>query len=162
MRREPSSDPVITRLTVLPEWIDHPGHLNVACYVLTFDLATDALYERWGVGEEYPARRGCSRFTLGMGVDYVAWLFEGDAIRIASRLLDYEHRRAHYLHRMFRVDRYELASVNECLAMNNHVEPRRSAPLPDDVQRRLVAVHIANATHPAPEGAGRRLRIRRR
>ncbi len=27
-----------TTLTVLPEWIDHNGHMNVAYYVLAFDL----------------------------------------------------------------------------------------------------------------------------
>lgn len=154
--------PFITQLTVRPEWIDHNGHLNVAYYVLAFDIATDALYETWGVGDEYPARSGCSLFTLGMDVDYLAELFEGDPIRIESRLLDHDHKRVHYLHRMFHADRDELAAVNECLAMNIHLERRRSAPFPDDVRQRLAAAHAADSALPAPEGAGRRLQIRRR
>ena len=34
-----------TKMTVLPEWIDHNGHMNVAFYVLAFDVATDTVYE---------------------------------------------------------------------------------------------------------------------
>jgi acyl-CoA thioester hydrolase len=30
---------------VLPEWIDSNGHLNLAYYVVIFDLATDAYYD---------------------------------------------------------------------------------------------------------------------
>src|SRR5690348_3801768 len=29
---------------VLPEWIDANGHMNLAYYVVLFDLATDAMY----------------------------------------------------------------------------------------------------------------------
>ena len=30
-------------LTVLPEWIDYNGHMNVAYYVLAFDHGVDAV-----------------------------------------------------------------------------------------------------------------------
>ena len=85
-----------TKLTVLPEWIDHNGHMNVAYYVLAFDQATDAVYETWGIGEHYPAGAGCSVFTLGMDVDYLAEQFAGDTIRITTQLLDWDHKRVHY------------------------------------------------------------------
>ena len=35
---------------VRKEWIDYNGHMNVAYYVLAFDLALDVLYERMGIG----------------------------------------------------------------------------------------------------------------
>ena len=31
---------------VLPQWIDANGHMNLAYYVVLFDQATDALYDR--------------------------------------------------------------------------------------------------------------------
>ena len=40
-------------LKVLPEWIDENGHMNVAYYVLAFDIATDEIYESWGFGRAY-------------------------------------------------------------------------------------------------------------
>ena len=65
--------------------IDHNGHMHVAYFVLAFDEATDAVYEEWGIGPEYPERSGCSVFTLGMNVDYFAEVFEGDPIRIDTQ-----------------------------------------------------------------------------
>ena len=38
---------------VLPEWIDVNGHMNVAYYVLAFDLGVDALWEDLGITNEY-------------------------------------------------------------------------------------------------------------
>ena len=49
-----------TTLTVQPEWIDHNGHMNVAYYVLAFDVATDTVYETWGLGLDYPERENLS------------------------------------------------------------------------------------------------------
>ena len=55
--------------------------MNVAYFVVAFDEATDAVYEAWGLGLDYPAASGCSAFTLGMNVDYCMELIEGDPIR---------------------------------------------------------------------------------
>ncbi len=74
----------VYRAVVKPEWIDHNRHMNVAYYVVAFDEATDAIYEEWGLGLDYPDRSGCSVFTLGMNVDYLDELFEGDPIRIET------------------------------------------------------------------------------
>ncbi len=38
---------------VRPDWIDYNGHMNVAYYVLAFDLAIDALWARIGITDEY-------------------------------------------------------------------------------------------------------------
>ncbi len=37
---------------VLPEWIDHNGHMNLAYYVLAFDLATDKFFDGFGIKPE--------------------------------------------------------------------------------------------------------------
>ena len=36
---------------VLPEWIDHNGHMNLAYYVLAFDLATDEFFDGFGLNQ---------------------------------------------------------------------------------------------------------------
>ena len=143
---------------VAPEWIDHNGHMNVAFFVLAFDEATDAAYERWGIGLEYPEASSCSVFTLGMNVDYRRELFEGDAIRVLTRLVDHDSKRIHYFHEMFHADSGELAATNECLCMNVGLESRRSEPFPRDVLDKLAESH---QPEPRPDGFGRTLAIRR-
>jgi len=144
---------------VKPEWIDHNGHMNVAFFVLAFDEATDAAYERWGIGLDYPDASGCSVFTLGINVDYLGELFEGDAIRVETTLVDYDAKRIHYFHRMIDTGKGKLAATNECLCMNVDLAARKSAPFPDDVAEQL-ARFAARGAEP-PKGFGRSLRIRR-
>ena len=124
---------------VKPEWIDHNGHMNVGYFVVAFDEATDAVYETWGIGADYPEESGCSVFTLGVNVDYLAELFEGDPIVIETRLLDHDAKRIHYVHTMRHADSGVLAAVNECLCMNGELASRRSHPFPEPVMNTLEA-----------------------
>ncbi|MDE0454308.1 MAG: thioesterase family protein [Gammaproteobacteria bacterium] len=144
--------------TVKPEWIDHNGHMNVAFFVLAFDEATDAAYEHWGIGMDYPDSSGCSVFTLGINVDYLGELFEGDAIRVETTLVDHDAKRIHYFHRMIDTVKDKLVATNECLCMNVDLTARKSAPFPDDVIGKLAP--FAGDAEP-PKGFGRTLRIRR-
>ena len=143
---------------IKPEWIDHNGHMNVAFFVLAFDEATDAAYEHWGIGMDYPDASGCSVFTLGINVDYLGELFEGDAIRVETMLVDYDAKRIHYFHRMIDTAKDKLVATNECLCMNVDLTARKSAPFPDDVIEKLAP--FAGGAEP-PRGFGRTLRIRR-
>ena len=143
---------------VRPEWIDHNGHMNVAYYVVAFDEATDAVYEQWGLGLDYADASGCSVFTLGMNVDYLGELFEGDPIRVTTRLIDFDRKRIHYHHRMYHNDTGQLTATNECLCMNVNLASRRSEPFADSILGNLTAAHQPGDV---PEGFGRTLRIRR-
>ena len=133
--------------------------MNVAYFVLAFDEATDAVYETWGIGLEYPAQSGCSVFTLGMNVDYMSELFLDDPIRIETDLIDVDAKRIHYFHRMYNAATDQLAAQNECLCMNVSLAERKSTPFPDDVMRLLTAARHNGAL---PEGVGRKLAIRRK
>ena len=143
---------------VKPEWIDHNGHMNVAFFVLAFDEATDDVYEHWGIGMDYPDTSGCSVFTLGINVDYLGELFEGDAIRIETTLVDHDAKRIHYFHRMIDLGSGKLVATNECLCMNVDLTARKSAPFPEEVAEKLAP--FASDAEP-PKGFGRTLRIRR-
>ena len=144
--------------SIKPEWIDHNGHMNVAFFVLAFDEATDAAYEHWGIGLDYPDASGCSVFTLGINVDYLGELFVDDAVRIETMLVDHDAKRIHYFHRMIDTGKDKLVATNECLCMNVNLEARKSAPFPDDVMEKLAP--FAGDAEP-PRGFGRTLRIRR-
>jgi acyl-CoA thioester hydrolase len=144
---------------VKPEWIDHNGHMNLGYFVVAFDEATDAVYETWGIGLDYPKQSGCSVFTLGVNVDYLAELFEGDPLRIETLLVDHDHKRIHYFHRMYHGNSGALVATNECLCMNVHLESRRSAPFPTGVYARLERARYKGDV---PEGFGRKLEIRRK
>ncbi len=147
--------------TVQPEWIDHNGHMNVAFYVLAFDLATDEFYEGLNIGLTHQ-ETGYSTFTLGMNVDYLQELFEGDPIRVETQLLDWDYKRVHYIHMMYHVEKGYLAATNECLGMHVGYESRKSEPFPDTVQTGLESMLTAHKTIKLPKQVGRKLGIRRK
>ena len=148
-----------TTLTVLPEWIDHNGHMNVAYYVLAFDLVTDAVYETWGLGLDYPEREKHAIFTLGMNIDYVSEVFDGEPLSVTTQLLDMDHKRIHYLHTMVHGDDQRLVACNECLCMNISLDNRRSAPFPPSVRNKLKPVFLEHQKLALPDGVGRTLKI---
>ena len=149
------------QLTVQPGWLDYNGHMNVAYYVLAFDMATDAVYEQWRIGEAYVAS-GFSVFTLGMNVDYQGEMFEGERLRIVTQLVDMDAKRIHYFHQMFHGDTGNLVSTNECLCMNVELLTRRGTLFPDAVQTHLQQVFVDHQARGIPAGFGRQLAIRRR
>lgn len=148
-------------MAVLPQWIDHNGHMNVAYYVLAFDMATDAMYEELGMGEDYPEQSGCSVFTLSMDVDYLAEAFTGDKLLIQSQILDWDYKRVHYHHTLTNSETGQVIAVNECLAMNIELENRRSTPFPEGVQKGLKEAFSHHSLFAKPKNAMKRLQIRR-
>ena len=150
------------REVVRPEYIDWNGHMNVAYYVLVFDHATDALFDHIGLDEAYRKERDFTTFTIEAQVTYQREVLEGDPLRITTQLLDYDHKRAHYFHRMHHAEEGWLAATNELLSLHIDTRKRRSAPFPDDILARWAGIHEAHAALPRPPEAGRAMGIRRR
>ena len=76
------SRPVIeVESVVRPEWIDSNGHLNLAYYVVVFDLATDALYTALDIGEAYREASGNSCFTAETHTLYEREVHLGDKLQ---------------------------------------------------------------------------------
>jgi acyl-CoA thioester hydrolase len=90
----------IYRAPVEAAWIDYNGHMNVAYYMLMFDRATDALFDRLGTGGDYRQRTNHSLFVLEAHVTYEREVKEGDMLRFTSQLIDADAKRLHVFHAM--------------------------------------------------------------
>ena len=142
---------------VLPEWIDSNGHLNLAYYVVVFDLATDALYEALGVGNAYREASGNSSFTAETHTVYEREVHLGDKLLVRAWLLGADSKRLHYFHEMFHAESSERAATQELMALHIDMRVRRVAPFPPDVQASLdEAVRRYRPTTPL-KGAGRKI-----
>ena len=87
--------------SVLPDWIDYNGHMNVAYYVLAFDRGVDEFMYQMGITPEYLKTEQSSTFTLEMHINYLQELRLHDPIRLTCQLLDADSKRVHYFLRMF-------------------------------------------------------------
>lgn len=150
------SEPLrIHRSAVLPEWIDYNGHMNVAYYVLAFDHATDAMFDRLGIGRAYRETANCSTFAVEMNVSYVREVHAGDPLTFATWILGVDAKRLHYYHEMHHGTEGWLAAGCEFLSLHIDMERRRTAPFPDDIRAGLEEMRDAHALLPRPERVGR-------
>ncbi len=146
------------RTVVKPEWMDHNQHMNVAYYVLAFDLATDEFYRYLGIPDAC-YDKGSSFFTLDMNVTYCSEVVTGDNLRFTTQLLAMDNKRIRYFHKMFNADEDYLAATNECVAIHVNRDTRKSEPMPASLYERLLAVKKQHDLLGLPENANRQLRI---
>ena len=154
------SRPVIEYAAVVrPEWIDSNGHMNLAYYVVVFDLATDALYAALEIGDAYREATGNSCFTAETHTLYEREVHLADSLMVRSWLLGADTKRLHYFHEMFHVDSGERSAVQELMALHIDMRVRRVTPYPADRYAALqqAVKHYAPAT--LPKGAGRRIAL---
>ena len=147
---------------VLPEWIDHNGHLNVAFYLLAFDHATDTFFTWFGLTEEYRLRTRKTTFALECHLTYDREVVAGDPLRITTQLLDHEAKRVHFFHEMYHAREGWLAATNESISMQIDMDARRSANFEPDIQERLAAMAAAHGRLERPARASSVIAIRRR
>jgi acyl-CoA thioester hydrolase len=149
------------RATVLPEWIDWNGHMNVGFYVVAFDKATDTLCEQFGCSWDYTRLKIGMTFVIEAHVTYDREVKEGDPLRITTQVLDYDSKRLHYIHFMYHATDGYLASTNELMMINIDYQSRRSAIWPDFARERIEKLAAAHKALPVPRQAGRLIGIRK-
>ena len=152
----------LATLTVLPEWIDYNGHMNVSYYVLAFDQGVDAFMELIGISPANIEQRQTSTFTLEMHVNFLHELRLGDPLRLNCQLLDFDTKRVHYFLHMHHAEDDYLAAVSEQIMVHVDLETRRSSEFPDDVRLALTNLMTAHHDLPRPEQSGSVIGIRRR
>ncbi len=147
------------RETVRAEWTDYNGHMNLAYFVLVFDLATDGFYADFGLGEDYCRRTNHSTFAVESHTAYLAELHEGATVRCTTQLLGFDDKRMHYFHHMYREEDGVLAATMELMAVHVDLAVRKVRPMPDGAQDRLGRIFLAHAALERPPQLGRVMQL---
>lgn len=143
--------------SVRPEWIDSNGHMNLACYVVVFDLATDRLYDALGIGTAYREQTGNSCFTAETHTLYEREMLLGERLFVRSWVLGVDGKRLHYFHEMFHAASGERCAAQELLALHIDMGVRRVMPFPAERLAALQGMVREWAPAELPKGAGRRI-----
>lgn len=150
------------RAIVRPDWIDYNGHMNVGYYVVAFDQATEAVCAHLGVGEAYRRSADASMFVVEAHVTYDREVLEAAPLAFRSRIVDFDAKRFHLLHRMFHADEGYLAATNELMCLHVDLAERRSAAFPAEAMAKVRALGENHARFAPTDGVGRTIAIRRR
>lgn len=152
----------VYRAPVEAAWIDYNGHMNLAYYVLMFDRATDALFDRLGLGAEYRQRTNHSLFVLETHVTYEREVKEGDMLRFTTQLIDGDAKRLHIFHTMHHATEGYRAATTELLVL--HVDLAGPSGR-NFAEREKAAIDALLAEHrllPRPAQLGKVIGLRRR
>jgi acyl-CoA thioester hydrolase len=149
-----------TAISVRPEWIDYNGHMNVAYYVMAFDLAFDELYKMLHLDPATVAKTGISTFTVEKHVTYQQEVHKGDRLRIVTQLLGFDDKRAHYIQLMYHADEGYLAATDEWLILCVDLKNRRAASWPEPTRKVFEAVQATHSRLPPPPEAGRKIELK--
>jgi acyl-CoA thioester hydrolase len=147
--------------TVLSEWIDYNGHMNVAFYVLAFDHATDAMLEFIKLTHDYKTRANSTTFVAEMNVSYVKEVHEGDPLRFTSRILNCDDKKIHFWHEMYHATEGYLAATNELLSLHIDLTTRRVGPMAPEIAQWVKKIQIQHSKLPLPSGIGRLIGMKR-
>lgn len=146
---------------VKPEWIDANGHMNVAYYVLAFDLAVDALWEGFGITSEYIANSYGSTFAVESHITFQRELMEGDPYFVTAQILAYDDKRIHQFQRLYHAEEHFLAATGEWLNLHVDLESRRVSVWPESILTQLAEYSAGQAEQGYPVEAGKQMHIRK-
>lgn len=144
--------------SVIEDWIDYNGHMNVAYYVLVFDRATDATLEKFEIGETYRKKENKSVFVVESHVTYDHEVHKGARLLIKTRLLGVDRKRIHLFHEMYGDDSDVLCATNEIMAVHVDLGLRKTAEMTTRSVEILSQARGASLSQGWPEKAGRQIK----
>lgn len=147
--------PNIHHETVISDWVDYNGHMNVAYYVLVFDHATDVFLNSIGMNIALRESTGSSVFVAEAHVTYEDEVMEGDIVDVSSQIIGSDEKRLHLFHRMYRRSDGALAATNELMILHVNLNTRRVGPFPDPVLLQLQDIWTAHEEFSRPDQLGR-------
>ena len=146
---------------VKPEWIDINGHMNVAYYVLAFDLAVDALWSRLGITMEHIETTGGSTFAVESHITYKRELCEGEPYLVTAEVIAYDEKRVHQFQRMYHAEENFLAATAEWMNLYVDLNTRKVAPWPRNILDKFAGLAELQGDRTMPHEIGKQMRISR-
>lgn len=146
-------------LSIQPEWIDYNGHLNMAYYMVLFDIGSDTVFAKLGMGPDYAATRKMTTYTGEAHICYLREVHQTMPIISRLRMLDCDAKRMHTYQELVHAEEGWTAASCEMITLHIDQAGPRVAPFPDDIAARVFELAQSHKAAPRPERAGRTIAI---
>ena len=111
---------------IIKEWTDYNGHMNVAYYVLIFDLfGAEILMDKFKMGEESAKKTKKSTMVVESHITYNQEVKEGDEVDVNLLYFDHDKKRLQYKLEMIHKEKKFLASTIEILSLYVDLDQRK-------------------------------------
>ena len=148
--------------TVLSEWIDYNGHMNVAYYTLAFDKALDFFFEDvLNIGPSFVKKNKEGPFALKASYNYFSELLEGESFFVNISILDFDPKRVHVFGEMRKDKSLEKSAVFETVLMNMDLSARKVKQYPDRVLELFNLFKSSLHKDKIPEEIGKKITLKK-
>ena len=111
---------------IINDWTDYNGHMNVAYYVLIFDLfGAEVLMDKFNMGEESAKTTKKSTMVVESHITYNQEVKEGDEVDVNLLYFDHDKKRLQYKLEMIHKEKKFLASTIEILSLYIDLDQRK-------------------------------------
>ena len=116
----------LSKQKVIKDWVDYNGHMNVAYYVLIFDVyGGEILMSGFNMGEAVSKKYKKSTMVVESHITYNQELAEGDEVNVNLIYFDHDKKRLLYKLEMVHKEKKFLASTIEVLALYVDLDKRK-------------------------------------
>ena len=123
----------LTTKKITKEWTDYNGHMNVAYYVLIFDLyAAEHLMTKFEMGEHSAKTTKKSTMVVETHITYNQEVRENDEVDINLVYFDHDKKRLQYKFEMIHKSKKYLASTMEILSLYVDLDKRKASEFEEE------------------------------
>ena len=113
---------------IIKDWTDYNGHMNVAYYVLIFDIyGAEKLMTEFKMGENSAKTNNKSTMVVESHITYNQEVKEGDEVDVNLIYFDHDKKRLLYKLEMIHKSKKYLASTIESLSLYVDLKERKVA-----------------------------------
>ena len=111
---------------IVKDWTDYNGHMNVAYYVLIFDIyGAEKLMSDFKMGEHSAKTTNKSTMVVESHITYNQELKEGEEVDVNLTYFDHDKKRLQYKLEMIHKSKKYVASTIEVLALYVDLQQRK-------------------------------------
>ena len=122
----------VTTKRIKKDWTDYNEHMNMAYYVLIFDLAWEVVLEKFKMGEHSAKTNKKSTMVVETHTTYNNEVKQGDEVDIVLTYFDHDRKRLHFKLEMYEKSKQTLSATIEMLSLYIDLSQRKVAEFEEE------------------------------
>ena len=122
----------VTTKRIKKDWTDYNEHMNMAYYVLIFDIAWEVILEKFKMGEHSAKTTKKSTMVVETHTTYNNEVKENEDVDVFLTHFNHDKKRIHYKLEMYEKSKNILSATTEALSLYIDLNLRKVAEFEDE------------------------------